>query len=145
MKPTEGNCNICLEDFTPENNSNCIQTLCCKKYFHKNCIEKWTGTCPICRGIWKEGLQPRTPVVTYPEDFTEGTRQRHGLLSLRRSLFGRELSVTTSVRTSVTTSVTNSRHYPNIPPTFRETRWTTTYQTSYRDPNTVVDRPLARF
>ncbi len=142
VSPTEGQCNICLEEYTEENNT-CIETLCCKKPFHKVCIEKWTGTCPICRGIWKEGLQPRAPVVTYREDFTDSDDISPAVRFFGGVVTSRVTQRTTIRRPPVAASVVT--YYPTIPPTYRETTWTTTYRTAYTNPyqeRQVVDRPL---
>ena len=138
INPTEGQCNICLEEYIEDNNT-CIETLCCKKPFHKDCIEKWTGTCPICRGIWKEGLRPKPPVVTYTEDFTDS--DYHPAVRF----FGGIVTSRITQRTTIQQPVSNITFYPTIPPTYRETTWTTTYRTSYTNPYHIVDRPLGLY
>lgn len=126
MSEAKNECRICFDECMPE--QECIDTLCCKQAFHKECIEQWTGTCPMCRGIWKEGLQPRTPVVTYQEDFTD-TTSRHSVTSV----FGGSSIVRQNTTTTI--SITQeSQFYPNLPPTFTSDNWTTEYRSSYTNP-----------
>ena len=47
-------CSICLEKLN-KNNENCeVQPFLCIHKFHKQCIEKWSGSCPNCRICRKE-------------------------------------------------------------------------------------------
>ena len=69
----EGECPICFEDYaddivrykysekTEKTNEDregyCIITECCKQIFHADCLLKWDGRCPNCRGQWKIRIQ----------------------------------------------------------------------------------------
>jgi hypothetical protein len=43
-------CNICLEKI----GKNTTFMLPCKHEFHKTCIDKWSGPCPLCRKEWRK-------------------------------------------------------------------------------------------
>ena len=45
-------CCICL-DFVKKGS---FKTECCRQELHQKCIEKWTGTCPICRGDYVKNM-----------------------------------------------------------------------------------------
>ncbi|XWS75919.1 hypothetical protein CRYUN_Cryun01aG0132900 [Craigia yunnanensis] len=49
-KRPEHNCSVCLTQFEPESEINCLS---CGHLFHKVCLEKWMNywnvTCPLCR------------------------------------------------------------------------------------------------
>jgi len=38
-------CAICMEPCK----YNVHRQTCCKQKFHKSCLDKWTGSCPLCR------------------------------------------------------------------------------------------------
>jgi len=40
-------CPICLEACVSDSTT----TECCKKVFHRTCLDKWAGTCPTCREV----------------------------------------------------------------------------------------------
>ena len=49
-------CAICLDAL--ESKSSCTCAFKCDHMFHKNCIAKWHGTCPVCRA-------PRCPFAQF--------------------------------------------------------------------------------
>lgn len=138
FKITEGECCICLEDYSAETNNECIQTICCKSYIHKTCIEQWSGTCPKCRGHWKEGLEPRAPNVWYDDDFgldseedSPRPRVRHYWVNSRT----RPVTLT-PVRQPDWWPASQTVHASYMPPrplgyANNASQWETTYNSSY--------------
>ncbi|XP_057450787.1 brassinosteroid-responsive RING protein 1-like [Lotus japonicus] len=62
----EGNCAVCLFEFSEEEEIRCLRN--CKHIFHRGCVDRWIDhdqkTCPLCR----------TPFV--PDDMLDEYNQR---------------------------------------------------------------------
>jgi len=63
-KPEPNECSICLNELDPSNPSLIEAWPICGHVYHTGCIQKWEGTCPICRTIDPE----RTHVVIQADE-----------------------------------------------------------------------------